>query len=94
MNENRIIETALVCFGIDKQRIKCIEEMSELQKELCKSALGRGNFFNLADEIADVIITVKQMIKHYDVADLVKERYEYKLERLAGQLNMTEDEWR
>ena len=43
-------------YGEEKQMIKAIEEMSELQKELCKTLIGKGNRDSLVEEIADVQI--------------------------------------
>lgn len=37
---DEVYRKALLIYGIEKQRVKAIEELSELQKELCKSALG------------------------------------------------------
>lgn len=88
LDERNIIRTALACYGIDKQRIKCIEELSELSKELCKASIGPGSRFHIAEEIADVIVTVEQMIEHYGIADFVQDCKTAKLEQLAHSLNM------
>jgi hypothetical protein len=56
---NEICEIALKKFGVEKQMIKCVEELSELQKEICKQALGQGNKDNLIEEIADVEIMIE-----------------------------------
>ena len=45
----------------DKQIIICIEEMSELTKELCKNLRGYYNLDNIYEEMADVYITLAQM---------------------------------
>ena len=45
----------------DKQIIICIEEMSELTKELCKNLRGHYNLNNIYEEMADVYITLAQM---------------------------------
>lgn len=44
-----------------KQVIVAIEELSELQKELCKSLRGDTNYDNITEEIADVEIMLEQM---------------------------------
>lgn len=45
----------------DKQIIICIEEMSELTKELCKNLRGHYNLDKIYEEMADVYITLTQM---------------------------------
>lgn len=88
LDEKTIIKTAITCYGIDKQRIKCIEELSELQKELCKASIGPGSRFHIAEEVADVLITVEQMVEYYGIADFVKDCKAAKLEQLAHSLNL------
>ena len=46
----------------DKQIVVAIEELSELQKELCKHLRGKTDGCNLVEEIADVQIMLEQMI--------------------------------
>lgn len=58
---NGVYETALNIFGLKDQMIKCIEELSELQKELCKLSLGQGSLENATEEMADVEIMLEQM---------------------------------
>ena len=91
LDEKKIIQTALACYGVEKQRIKCIEELSELQKELCKASIGPGSRFHIAEEIADVLITVAQMVEHYGIADFVSGCKAAKLEQLASSLNMEKE---
>jgi NTP pyrophosphatase (non-canonical NTP hydrolase) len=45
----------------DKQIIVCIEEMSELTKELCKNIRGHYNLDKIYEEMADVYIMLAQM---------------------------------
>ena len=51
----------------EKQIIVAIEELSELQKELCKSLRNKKNVDNLKEEIADVLFCIKQVIVYYDL---------------------------
>lgn len=92
LNANKIIHTALHGFGADKQRIKCIEEMSELTKELCKDAFGSGNVCHIAEEIADVEIMLAQMKIYYGCEKTVEWWKHKKLIRLAHKLNIDTDE--
>lgn len=84
-NENKICMKALEVYGEDQINI-CIEEMSELTKELCKYKRGRKNREQLAEEIADVKITLAQMQMLFDCTDEVQEWIAKKLRRLEGRL--------
>ena len=86
-----VLETALVCFGIEAQRLKCIEEMAELTKELCKDAFGKGDREHIAEEIADVKIMLAQMEKAYRVGVEVGEWQAKKIKRLAVMLNIVKE---
>ena len=54
MDSSEICRAALAKWGPVKQTIMAFEEMSELQKELCKAARGKDNREAIAEEIADV----------------------------------------
>ena len=58
-----------------------IEEMSELTKELCKELRNRGNVESIADELADVEITLAQIKMIYNIYDLVEQHRDFKLRR-------------
>ena len=80
--ELEILKDALYHFGINHQQTKCIEEMSELIKEFCKEKDGKGDIEHIAEEIADVYITLDQMVIYNDIYEKVKQYREKKLERL------------
>ena len=86
--ELKIYNEAIEFFGNTSQKIKVIEEMSELTKELCKELRDRGNIENIADELADVEITLAQLKIIYDIHDLVEQHKDFKLHRFAK--NMSE----
>ena len=91
MNKNqelKIYNEAIEFFGNTSQKIMVIEEMSELTKELCKELRDRGNIENIADELADVEITLAQLKIIYNIYDLVEEHRDFKLRRLTK--NMAE----
>jgi NTP pyrophosphatase (non-canonical NTP hydrolase) len=69
-------------FGKDNQCIVAIEELSELQKEICKYLRGLGNIENLAEEIADVEIMLEQLKIIYACDSLVAEKKDYKINRI------------
>ena len=56
MPEIEIYREALRRWGPEAQMLMAFEEMSELQKELCKAARGKQNKAEIAEEIADVQI--------------------------------------
>ena len=73
-----IYREALNKWGAEAQTLMVFEEMSELQKELCKHARGKDNREAIAEEIADVQIMLEQMMILHDCEDLVEqEKWEY-----------------
>ena len=64
------------------QTLMCMEEMSELQKELCKHARGADNVRQIAEEIADVRIMLDQMELLHGCGVLVADYEQVKLLRL------------
>ena len=80
---------AIETYGAYAQTVVAIEELSELQKELCKAIRpGIGdpeNRDHIAEEIADVYIMLEQMEMLYDLdtVDLWKAK---KIERLKKRL--------
>ena len=79
-----IYKEAIRKWGVDKQCLKAIEEMSELTKELCKIGIGQGDTEALADEIADVTIMLEQLRMIYDLNDKVCAHMDYKVRRLQS----------
>lgn len=77
-----VLHDALYHFGYNHQATKCIEEMSELTKELCKEKDGHGDMEHIAEELADVYITLDQMVIYNDIYEKVKDYREKKMERL------------
>lgn len=63
-----------------------MEEMSELQKELCKHARGAHNRDAIVEEIADVSIMLGQMMVLHDCEGLVGECKRMKLTRLEKRM--------
>lgn len=73
--------------GFTNQTIIAIEELSELQKELCKALRDKLNINNLIEEIADVEIMLFQIKKIFNIKkeqiDCVKIK---KIERTKNKL--------
>lgn len=80
--EEEILQEALFYFGINHQSTKAIEEMSELTKELCKHKDCADNMEEIAEEIADVYITLDQLVLYYGIENRVAQVREAKLRRL------------
>jgi NTP pyrophosphatase (non-canonical NTP hydrolase) len=77
---------AIECYGKDNQIRMAIEEMSELTKELCKFFRGETDLFDLSSEIADVFITLEQLILIFDCEIEVESYIERKINRLSERL--------
>ena len=63
-------------FGLENQKVKTIEECSELI-----TAIAKNDIDNIIEEIADVLIMVQQLRYLYDIEDNVKEMIEFKIKR-------------
>ncbi len=86
MKEKEVLEAALSAYGSEIQRVVAIEELSELQKELCKSLRGQTDRRHIAEEIADVQIMLEQMMILYELHyDVVAWRWK-KVDRLRNRL--------
>lgn len=90
MNHKEIIDTykqAIETYGEKAQKLMAIEEMSELTKEICKDFRGKLNREHLIEEMADVLITMEQLMIMYKISDReIQQMYERKIERLRGRL--------
>lgn len=84
--ENEIFREAIDQYGIDAQIFMAMEEMAELQKELCKNRRGKENADEIAEEIADVRIMLDQMAIYFEVSDRAEECRKEKVERLRRRL--------
>ena len=86
MNERQILGRAVSFYGSEIQRVVAIEELSELQKELCKSLRGHTDRQHIAEEIADVQSMLEQMMILYELHyDVVAWRWK-KVDRLRNRL--------
>ncbi len=87
INETEVLQRALDTYGSTLQIAMVFEEMSELQKELCKYLRGRGSFEHIAEEIADVEIMLEQMEMLFCCAEDVRSVRKRKVERLKERLD-------
>ena len=78
-----VYKRAIETFGADKQMVVALEELSELQKEICKCMRGNINMEHMAEEIADVLIMVEQLQQIFLLQDPVGDQGGKKIARLA-----------
>ena len=82
------LKTIISHYGKDKQILKAIEEMTELQKELCKSVISddNNNIDNITEEMADVEVMLNQLkiifYNRRDVKKVIEEKIERTIERI------------
>lgn len=86
MTNTELYRLALSTYGTEAQTLMVMEEMAELQKELCKHARGKDNQFAISEEIADVLIMLDQMMVLHDCESIVAQYKQDKLERLKERL--------
>lgn len=54
-----LTQAVLTDNGLSHEELICLEELSELQKELTKQLRNKGNMHDLVEEMADVYICLK-----------------------------------
>lgn len=86
IDEKTVFQTAINEYGYYAQSMMLLEEMSELQKEICKSYRGKDNAEQIAEEIADVEIMLAQIKMIYGVAEDAEKWRNAKVKRLWERL--------
>lgn len=86
VTEKRTLEMAIERYGIEAQTKMLLEEMAELQKEICKFWRGKDNVVDIADEVADVEIMLEQAKMIFGIADEVTRHRRMKVDRLAERI--------
>jgi hypothetical protein len=87
MEYQETICAAIRTFGKENQTFVAIEELSELQKELCKLLRGNcDNFEHIAEEIADVEIVLWELVEMMKLGDMVDMYRAFKLQRLKSRI--------
>lgn len=84
--EQDIFRSAIDTYGSVMQITVAFEEMSELQKELCKHLRGSGSKENIAEEIADVEIMMEQMKMIFNCETAVLQVRDEKVKRLKERI--------
>lgn len=86
IDEKTVFQTAIEQYGNYAQTLMLFEEMSELQKEICKNYRGKDNREQIAEEIADVEIMLAQVKMIYGVAEEAAKWRNAKVKRLWERL--------
>lgn len=73
-------------FGADAQKVKALEELSELQVELVRDLNGNGNIDAIIEETADVMNMMEQICIIYDIEDLVEQMKAVKMNRVMERI--------
>lgn len=81
-----ILQEAIDRYGTEAQLMMVLEEMSELQKEICKWFRGKRDRDAVADEVADVEIMLEQVRMIFQIEDIVDDQIEKKVNRLRDRL--------
>jgi hypothetical protein len=68
-------------FGVEKQIIVAIEELSELQKALCKHLREKGDILAITEEMADVYIMLEQLEFIFSNSRQLEDMKEMKIRR-------------
>ena len=91
-SEKEVLRAAIDRWGREAQTKMVLEEMAELQKEICKNWRGQSNEESIAEEIADVEIVLDQLKMIYGVAGKVHAHRIRKIKRLKERLAASEKE--
>ncbi len=89
LDEFAVLGDAITTFGKQAQEAMLLEEMSELQKEICKHWRGRDNAAEIAEEIADVEIMLDQIKMIFCCAGRVRAIRASKIRRLEERIRET-----
>ena len=85
-----VYEKAIARNGVLLQAIVAIEELSEVQKEICKFLRGNNNKEQIAEEVADATIMLEQLRVIFDINEPVCRYMDAKVQRLADRLKGSE----
>lgn len=83
---SKIYAEAAETFGNNMQIVVALEELSEVQKELCKALRGKINTFNLAEEVADATIMLEQLRQMFNINEQVCGYMDEKVLRLQQRI--------
>ena len=87
MKKKDVYNRAKTTWGIDAQVTKAVEELAELQKELCRFLIDDGNMEHITEEMADVEIMIEQLKLIFENKRAVKVVKKAKIQRLSDRLD-------
>ena len=82
----KIYADAADTFGNNLQIVVALEELSEVQKELCKALRGNLNVLHLAEEVADATIMLEQIRQMFNINEQVCSQMDSKVLRLQQRI--------
>ncbi|MBO5953305.1 MAG: hypothetical protein J6Q53_04195 [Oscillospiraceae bacterium] len=82
----KVYADAIATFGANCQLVVALEEMSELQKEICKALRGDIHPAHLAEEVADATIMLEQVRQIFSINKPVCEMMDSKILRLRERI--------
>lgn len=82
----KIYMNAFLRYGEVHQAVVAMEELSECQKEIAKFIRGIGNAGDLAEEVADALICLEEMMMIYGIREMVQIQMDRKVMRLEDRL--------
>lgn len=88
----KVYTAAADTFGATTQLIVALEELSEVQKEICKALRGKCDLCHLAEEVADATIMLEQVRQLFRINDLTCQYMDHKVARLQDDINRAEAE--
>lgn len=92
VKETRTLEEAIHKWGNEAQVKMLLEEMAELQKEICKFWRGKQNHEEIADEVDDVEIMLAQIKMIFGIEEAVNRHRAAKIHRLQNRLRGLPDD--
>lgn len=78
--------------GYAHQKEKAIEELTELAQALARDLQGEGDRANITEEIADVLVTVAQLVLIYGIAYDVQRVADEKVNRTLARIEKEQRE--
>lgn len=70
--KTELYDHLLLDYGLQQQINMAMEEMGELISEINRYRRERTDINKVAEEIADVLITLEQIVRAYDINELVR----------------------
>lgn len=88
--QRSIMAELISYYGHESQKMMLLEEMSELQKEICKDMRYDPDLEAITEEVADVLIMLEQIQMMYHISET--KLHKITNEKLHRQLRRIEDE--